>query len=141
MLVITGATVGRVAVFREGLQPGFVSQHVAICRLPLKEIDPEYALWGLRSGVGQAQLLGQRYGQGKPGLNLSNIRGLMLPFPALQEQRKIVVELDALEARLSELGRMQVGVGVQLDALTPAILDSAFHADCDGSIGRPFGNS
>ena len=30
MLVITGATVGRVSLFRNGLEPGFVSQHVGI---------------------------------------------------------------------------------------------------------------
>ena len=35
MLVITGATVGRVSVFREGLEHGLVNQHVAICRDPL----------------------------------------------------------------------------------------------------------
>ncbi|MGA3240351.1 MAG: hypothetical protein ABSG03_29080 [Bryobacteraceae bacterium] len=90
MLVITGATVGRVSVFRYGLEPGFVSQHVAICRLPQADVYPEYALWGLRGPDGQAQLLGQRYGQGKPGLNLANIRFLSLPFPSLPEQRRII---------------------------------------------------
>jgi type I restriction enzyme S subunit len=70
MIVITGATVGRVTVFREKLEPGFVSQHVAICRLPADEVDPEFALWGLRSPDGQVQLLGQRYGQGKAGPQL-----------------------------------------------------------------------
>jgi type I restriction enzyme S subunit len=54
MLVITGATVGRVSVFRDGLEPGLVSQHVAICRLPANEVDPEFALWGLRSLQGPA---------------------------------------------------------------------------------------
>ncbi len=78
MLVITGATVGRAAVFRTGLEPGFVSQHVGICRLPKDWLEPEFALWGLRAPQGQAQLPGQRYGQGKPGLNLSNIRALAL---------------------------------------------------------------
>ena len=47
-IVITGATVGRVALFNGSLEPGLVSQHVAICRLPSDQIQPEYALWALR---------------------------------------------------------------------------------------------
>ena len=126
MLLITGATVGRASVYREGLEPGFVSQHVAICRLPKDEVEPEFALWGLRSPIGQSQLLGQRYGQGKPGLNLSNIRSLSLSFPMLPEQRKIVAELNALEAELNALSRLQAATAAELDALLPAVLSRAF---------------
>ena len=129
MLVITGATVGRVSIYRKGLQPGFVSQHVGICRLPHNEVDPEFALWGLRAPNGQAQLLGQRYGQGKPGLNLSNIRSLALPFPPLPEQRRIVAELDALQAEVDALKRLQAGTAAELDALLPALLDRAFKGE------------
>ena len=129
MLVITGATVGRVNVYRKGLQPGFVSQHVGICRLPQSEVDPEFALWGLRGPRGQAQLLGQRYGQGKPGLNLKNIRALSLPLSPLPEQRRIVAELDALQAEVDALKRLQAETGAELNALLPAILDRAFKGE------------
>jgi len=129
MLVITGATVGRVALYTVGLEPGFVSQHVAICRLPKDEIEPGFALWGLRGPLGQAQLLGQRYGQGKPGLNLSNIRSLRLPFPSLAEQRHVVAELDALQAEVDALKRLQTETAAELDALLPAILDRAFKGE------------
>lgn len=129
MLVITGATVGRVCLYREGLEPGFVSQHVAICRLPVEDAVPEFALWGLRSPDGQAQLLGQRYGQGKPGLNLSNIRALRLPFPPLAEQRRIVAELDTLQAEVDALKHHQADTAAELDALLPAILDRAFRGE------------
>jgi type I restriction enzyme S subunit len=127
MLVITGATVGRVNLYRRVLEPGFVSQHVAICRLPQAEVDPEFALWGLRGSGGQAQLLGQRYGQGKPGLNLSNIRSLSLPFPPLSEQRRIVSELDRLQEEVDALKHLQAETAAELDALLPAILDRTFN--------------
>jgi len=129
MLVITGATVGRVNVYRKGLEPGFVSQHVGICRLPQSRVEPEFALWGLRGPSGQAQLLGQRYGQGKPGLNLTNIRSLSLPLPPLPEQRRIVFELEALQAEVEALKRLQAETAVELDALLPAILDRAFKGE------------
>jgi len=129
MLVITGATVGRANVYRKGLEPGFVSQHVAICRMPQTEVEPSFVLWGLRGPGGQEQLLGQRYGQGKPGLNLTNIRSLSLPFPPLPEQRRIVAELDALQAEVDALKRLQAETATELAALLPAILDKAFKGE------------
>jgi type I restriction enzyme S subunit len=129
MIVITGATVGRVSLFREGLEPGFVSQHVGICRLPQSEVEPEFVLWGLRAPSGQAQLLGQRYGQGKPGLNLSNIRSLSMPFPPLAEQRRTVAELDAFQSKAYALTHLQAQTAMELDALMPAILDRAFKGE------------
>lgn len=126
MLVITGATVGRASVFREHLAPGFVSQHVAICRLPRDEVDPDFVLCGLRGPAGQSQLLGQRYGQGKPGLNLANIRALSLPFPGLAEQRETVARLNAMQAEVDALRCLQDETAAELDALIPAILDRAF---------------
>lgn len=126
MLVITGATVGRVTVYRKGLEPGFVSQHVGICRLPQNEVEPELALWGLRGPSGQAQLLGQRYGQGKPGLNLSNIRSLSLPFPSLPEQRRIATELNALQAEMDVIKRLQGEAEAEISALLPSVLELAF---------------
>jgi len=129
MIVITGATVGRVAVYRSALEPGLVSQHVAICRLPTSDVDPTFVLWGLRSANGQAQLLGQRYGQGKPGLNLSNIRALALPFPPRVEQTRIASELNRLQEQADQLVGSQQASGGELDALMPALLDRAFRGE------------
>jgi len=70
-----------------------------ICRLPEGTSQPRFALWGLRSPHGQEQLLGQRYGQGKPGLNLANVRNLSLPLPPIGEQHRIVAYLDGLQAK------------------------------------------
>ena len=129
LVVITGATVGRCSMNTSALEPGFVSQHVAICRLPKDKVDPGFALWGLRGPQGQQQLLGQRYGQGKPGLNLGNIRSLELPFPPLSEQRRIVAYLDDLQAKVDALKAQQAQSTAELDALLPSILDKAFKGE------------
>lgn len=129
MLVITGATVGRCAVFPLGGEPGLVNQHVALCRLPNDSVVPEYVLWGLRSERGQEQLLRQRYGQGKPGLNLNNIRALNLPFPSIDDQRRIVAYLDDLQAKVDSLKKLQSETAAELDALMPSILFRAFRGE------------
>jgi type I restriction enzyme S subunit len=129
LIVITGATVGRCSMFASDLEPGFVSQHVALCRLPKDVVDPAFALWALRGPQGQQQLLGQRYGQGKPGLNLGNIRQLSFPFPAIAEQRRIVAYLDDLQAKVDSLKAIQAQTQAELDALLPSILDKAFKGE------------
>jgi restriction endonuclease S subunit len=60
-------------------------------------------------------------------LNLSNIRLLSLPFPPLPEQRRIVSELDALQAEVDAPKGLQAETAAELDALLlPAVLDRAF---------------
>jgi type I restriction enzyme S subunit len=80
----------------------------------------------LKSNAGREQLVGSQYGQGKPGLNLSNIRNLSLPVPPLAEQRRIVAHLDALQAKADALRSLQAEASAELDALLPAVLAKAF---------------
>ena len=129
LIVITGATVGRAAVFDSSLPAGLVSQHVSVCRIPQNVFIPHFALWGLRGSDGQAQLLGSRYGQGKPGLNLDQVRSLSMPCPPTEIQKCIVSELDALQTKLDSVKALQSEAATELDAMLPAILDKAFKGD------------
>ena len=47
----------------------------------------------------------------------------------LAEQRRIVSELDALQAEVDVLMRLQAETTTELDALLPAILDKAFKGE------------
>ena len=48
------------------------------------------------------------------------------PIPPLPEQRRIVAQLDALQAEVDALKRLQAETAAELDALLPSILDKAF---------------
>ena len=52
-----------------------------------------------------------------------------IPVPPLAEQRRIVAELDALQAEVDGLKRLQAETSAELDALLPAILDRAFKGE------------
>ncbi|MCB1093508.1 MAG: restriction endonuclease subunit S, partial [Verrucomicrobiae bacterium] len=54
---------------------------------------------------------------------------LEIPLPPLPEQRRIVAELDALQAEVDALKRLQSETAAELDALLPAILDRAFKGE------------
>jgi type I restriction enzyme S subunit len=52
-----------------------------------------------------------------------------ITVPPLDEQRRIVTELDALHAEVDALKRLQAETSAELDALLPAILDRAFKGE------------
>jgi type I restriction enzyme S subunit len=52
-----------------------------------------------------------------------------IPVPPLAEQRSIVAELDALQAKMDALKKLQDETAAELDALLPSILDKAFKGE------------
>ena len=68
------------------------------------------------------------------GLEMFHIRKqelvkLSFPVPPLAEQRRFVAELDALQAEVDALKRLQAETAAELDALLPALLDKAFKGE------------
>lgn len=59
-------------------------------------------------------------------INLGILTEVPVPRLALTEQRRIVAELDALQAEVDTLKRLQAETAAELDALLPAILHRAF---------------
>jgi type I restriction enzyme S subunit len=50
-------------------------------------------------------------------------------LPSLVDQRRIVAELDALQAKVDAVKRLQAETAAELDALLPALLDRAFKGE------------
>ena len=48
---------------------------------------------------------------------------------SISEQRRILAELDALQAEVDALNRLQAETAAELDALLPSILDKAFKGE------------
>ena len=59
----------------------------------------------------------------------SQILKLWVPVPPLAEQRRIVADLDGLQAKVDGLKALQEKTATELDALLPAILDKAFKGE------------
>jgi type I restriction enzyme S subunit len=57
---------------------------------------------------------------------------MAIPYPSdlpLQEQRRIVKDLDTLSVELDTLKHLQNETAAEFDALLPAILDRAFKGE------------
>ncbi|MBK9138928.1 MAG: restriction endonuclease subunit S [Verrucomicrobia bacterium] len=65
-------------------------------------------------------------GTSVPAISQSKVEELPVPVPPLSEQRRIAAELDALQAEVDRLKRLQAETAAELDALLPALLDRAF---------------
>ncbi len=82
--------------------------------------------WIVCPFYGRRELERVAYGAGKPGLNLDNVRELLLALPPMSEQVRIVAEV---ERRLSVIDEFELQVEANLkraERLRQAILKRAF---------------
>ena len=63
-----------------------------------------------------------------PKISQSKLESMPVPVPSLTEQHRILAELDALQAEVDALKRLQAETAAELAALLPSILDRAFLA-------------
>ncbi len=63
---------------------------------------------------------------GNIGISATALKRTPVPVPPIDQQRRIVAYLDALQAKVDCLKAMQTQTAAELDALLPAILDKAF---------------
>ncbi len=82
--------------------------------------------WIIAPTHGRRELEKSAYGAGKPGLNLDNLREIVMAFPPLAEQEQIVAEV---ERRLSVVGELEATIAANLkraERLRQSILREAF---------------
>ena len=98
--------------------------------LPRDRIDPAFftLVWNSRSTREMIEE-NAKTTSGIWKINQGHILATPLPLPPLPEQRRIVSELDALQAQVDGLKRLQAETAAELDALLPAILDRAFKGE------------
>jgi len=128
---------GRVAFYFDGERKASTDTHVAIARAKAGVVLPEYLYSYLKGAQGQVQLRSREKGdwqREKVGfrlteLNVADMRGVLIPVPPTSDQRRIVAYLDALQAKVDALKRLQTETAAELGALLPSILDKAFRGD------------
>ena len=87
LLNITGASIGRSAVYRSS-KPANVNQHVCIIRAN-DESSPDFIQLNLTSSRGQKAIDSSQAGGGREGLNFQQIAKIGFQFPLLPEQEQI----------------------------------------------------
>jgi type I restriction enzyme, S subunit len=122
--------VGRSAVVPKLGEPFAFASYMIRLRFDQNRIAPDYAqrmLQHLR--VSGALVDFARTTAGQYNVSLGRLRAAEIPVPSLAEQRRIVAELDALQAEVDALKRLQAESRLRLEQLLPAILDRAFKGE------------
>lgn len=88
LLNITGASIGRSAVFKGDLYAN-VNQHVCIIRPVDESFSSEFIQLNVISDNGQKQIDSYQAGGAREGLNFQQIGKMTFSFPKLDEQKKI----------------------------------------------------
>lgn len=105
---------------------GVCSADVYPMRVVSKKLEPLFVRWSLVAEPFTEYAVRLSGRTRMPKLNRKQFFGFCLTHPLLSEQRRIVTELDALQAKVDELKRLQAETQAELDALLPSILDRAF---------------
>lgn len=99
----------------------------AVCRIvPGPELDRDYLARVLSAQPCQDYFREATRTLAQPTLNVGQLSMTPIPVPRIEEQRRIIAELDALQAEVDTLKRHQADTATELDALLPAVLDQAF---------------
>ena len=128
LLITVTADVGMVGVVEEKTitnRSAYINQHVSLVR-PVDTDITQYVAFSCASEVTQKQFREKEYGATKKGLNLTDIKTTLVPFPPLEEQQRIV---EMVERRLSvadEIEKELEQALVRSERLRQAVLKSAF---------------
>jgi type I restriction enzyme S subunit len=93
-----------------------------------QKIEPRFLELSLASPFSQDHLVHRKTGLADAQVNISQaiLRATPLAYPSLNEQRRIVRELDALQTQVEALKKLQGETAAELDALLPSVPDKAF---------------
>lgn len=107
-----------------------LGQRVMLFRPNSKIVHPRFLMFQLMSPpVLQDQILEGMTGTTSHHINIKYLRNVKAVIPPIEEQRRIVAYLDALQAKVDALKRLQGEAATELDALLPSILDKAFKGE------------
>jgi type I restriction enzyme S subunit len=131
VLIIEGngspAQIGRAALFRGEIPDCVHQNHVIRIRPNRKAIDPEFLTSYLNGPIGQDEIHARsRTTSGLRNLSIGRIKEIPVPIPSLDQQRRVATHVAAVQAKLSDLRRVQTETAAELDALLPSVLGRAF---------------
>ena len=129
VLLTHNASVGDVAIAPSDAGDFLLGTSVTYWRCNPEALDRRYLFYFMRSEHFQGQLQFIMKQTTRNQVSVLKQVNLWICYPPLTEQRRIVAELDTLQANVDALKELQAETAAELHALTPAILDRAFKGE------------
>lgn len=128
LLSIVG-TIGKVAIVPPGLAGANITQSSARIRPGPAAIEGRYLRFALKSPQLVSQYDKVRLGTGVPRLNIAHVRDLDVPVAPLNEQKRIVAKIEALQARSDAAKEALDAIPPLLEKFRQSVLAAAFRGD------------
>lgn len=99
LLITRTGSLGTLAVFDDEV-PAIAGAYLIQYRLDAPAITSRFVFYAFKSPAGQRHLVGGGAGVGRPNLNAPTIEAFRFPLPPLDEQQRIVAEIEKQFTRL-----------------------------------------
>jgi len=126
ILISLVGTIGKVLILPENIEPGIINPRLVKLSLDRNLIDSNYFKFYMGTEIAKHYFSTVSHGETMKILNLGILKSLPIPLPPLEEQRRIVAEV---ERRLESMRAVEAAVEVGLKRagrLRQAVLRSAF---------------
>ena len=87
---------------------------------------PRYLLFALRDGINSSDTVLNNAAHGRLKIDSNELQKVVIPFPPLEQQRRIVTLIDALSEETQRLARLCERKLAALEALKKSLLHQAF---------------
>ena len=124
LLTIVG-TIGKTAVVKEDLRVVFL-RSVCIIRPTENLVDSNFLAYVLRSKTCQDQMVYKTKQVAQPGIYLREVRSLQIPFPPLEEQKRMVARIEELVNRVEEARRLKKVAREEAEKIMQSVLNKVF---------------
>jgi type I restriction enzyme S subunit len=127
VFVRTGATAGKSFVIADCPNAVFASY---LIRLRVRRlVTATYLYRFFQTSSYWSQITDEKKGTIQPNVNGKKLANIRVPIASPEEQRRIVVYLDGLQAKVDCLKALQAQTAAELEALLPSVLDRAFKGE------------
>jgi type I restriction enzyme S subunit len=126
ILISLVGTIGKVLILPENIEPGIINPRLVKLSLERNLIDSRYFKFYMETETARHYFSTVSHGETMEILNLGILKTLPVPLPPLDEQRRIVVEVERrLESARAVESAVEVGLK-RAGRLRQAVLRSAF---------------
>jgi len=126
---IVGASIGRAAFVESQVIGGNINQAVAVIRLIPKGLLPALLVEFLLSPKGQSQIHEGKVEVARANLSLSDVAGMAVPLPPVNEQNELIIYLNRAIEVLNNLNNVLDELKRQYTDLDQSILSKAFRGE------------
>ena len=138
LIALYGATVGKLGILKED-----ATTNQAVCAIfPPEDLDTRYLFWYLR--LVRSDLVAQAVGGAQPNISQGILRDLLVPIAPLDQQKRIVAEIEKQFSRLDEAVANLKRVKANLKRYKAAVLKAAVEGrlvEIEAKLARREGRS